>query len=69
MEVERNPEVIKQFEGYNTNLIGWALILSKLEEAAQVRSVVDLYGKSTIENKMEDVAKAFDTRMNQVITK
>ena len=68
-QVEQNPEVIKQFEGYNTDLIGRALILSKLEEAAQVRSMVDLYRKSTTENKMEVIAKAFDTRMNQVISK
>ena len=30
VEVERDPKVIKQFERYNTDLIGWALILSKL---------------------------------------
>ncbi len=69
VEVERNLEVIKQLEGYNMQLIRWTFILSKLEEAAKVCFVVDLYSNSMIENKMKDVAKAFDTRMNEVIMK
>jgi hypothetical protein len=69
VEVERGPKFIKQFKEYNTDLIGRALILSKLEEAARVRSVVDLNAKSLTEHKMEDIAAAFDKRMREVITK
>jgi hypothetical protein len=69
VEVEGNLEVIKQLEGYNMKLIGGPLILSKLEETAKVHSLVDLYGNSMTKNKMEDIAKAFDTRMNEVIMK
>jgi hypothetical protein len=40
-----------------------------LEEVAKVRSMVDLYAISTTDHKMEDVAQAFDKRVDDVVNK
>ena len=67
--VPSDPEVNVEHDKYNHDLIGRALVLSKLEEAAKVRCRVDLDQILTQEHKMEDVARAFDRRMDDVITK
>jgi hypothetical protein len=69
VKVEGNPRDVVQYEGYNHDLIGRALVLSKLEEAAKVRCRVDLDQILTQDHKMEDVAGAFDRRMDDVIGK
>ena len=69
VEVESDPRITKQYEGYNSNLVGRARILAKLEEVAKVRCMLDLNTKAMIGHKMEEIARAFDKRMDDVITK
>ena len=66
--VEPTVEFKEQYKAYNHALIGRALILSKLEEAAQVCALVDLDGESSTGNTLVEVAGAFDRRMVDIIT-
>jgi len=49
-------------------LIGKALFLSKLEEAAEVPVLINVNGLSTTKHALVDVAKAFDRRIVEIIT-
>jgi len=50
-------------------LIGKALFLLKLEETTKVRAFVDIFGESTIEHILVDVAREFDKRMEEIMTR
>jgi len=49
-------------------LIGKAFFLSKLEETTKVHVFVDIFGESTIEHILVDVAREFDKRIGEIIT-
>ena len=66
-EVERTQEFNEQYGSYNHTLIGRALFLSKLEEAARIRAIVDTGGQSSTDHALLDVAQAFDRRMRDII--
>ena len=67
MDVKPTKEFGKQYATYDHALIGRALLLSKLEEAAKVRHVVDVNGESNTEDSMVEVASAFDRRFGNII--
>ena len=67
VEVEPGTDFIEQYSTYNRTLIGRALFLSKLEEAAEARALVNLDEKTQTEHSAMDVAKSFDGRMVEII--
>ena len=67
VEVEDTKEFNEQYSVYNHVLIGRALFLSKLEEAAKVRALVEIDGPTNTEHALVDVAGAFDKRMADII--
>jgi len=61
------PVLGEQHETYDRTLIGKALVLSKLEEAARLRATTTEDMFIDEENSYADVAGAFDRRINDVI--
>ena len=57
----------EQYSKHDRTLIGRALILSKLEEAARLRTTMSEDKFVDEENSYADVAGAFDKRINDVI--
>ena len=68
IEVEHAEEFNEQYKTYDDTLTGRALFLSKLEEAAQVRDVMETDGHSATGHALVEVAKAFDKRVDDIIT-
>jgi len=67
-EVEHTQEFNEQYRIYNHTLIGRALFLSKLEEAAEVHVLVNVNRLLAIDHALVDMAKAFGRRMVEIIT-
>lgn len=67
VEVEHAQEFNEQYGAYNHTLIGRALFLSKLEEAAKARALVEIDGETTTGHSFVEVAGAFDKRIGDII--
>lgn len=65
--VESSKEFNEVFAAYDHTLIGRALFLSKLEEAAEVRDAVEIDAEFDNPTPMVDVAEAFDKRVGEII--
>ena len=67
VEVNHGKEFDEQYKAYDHTLVGRALLLSKLEEAAKVRAVYDTNGQTSTGHSSVDVAAAFDRRIGDII--
>jgi hypothetical protein len=68
IEVEFTEEFNEQYGKYNHALVGRALFLSKLEEAAKVRSNLPILdGIPYTEQRVQDLARNFDKNMKEVL--
>ena len=66
--MEHAEEFNEQYKAYDHILIGRALFLSKLEEVPQVCDVMEIDGHSATWHTLVEVAKAFDKRVDDIIT-
>jgi hypothetical protein len=67
VEVNHGDEFDEQYAAYNHTLVGRALLLSKLEEAAKVRVVYNTDRPVSTPHSSVDVAAAFDKRIADII--
>ena len=63
----KSAKFVEQYKSYDHTLIGRALMLNKLEEAAKVRHDVDVDGISKSSQALVDVARTFDKRVTDII--
>ena len=65
--VEDSEEFKEQYAAYNHGLIGRALLLSNLEEAAEYCASVDIDAEWNTSEPMVEVVEAFDRRVGEII--
>ena len=66
-EVEDAIDFEKEYENYNRTLVGRALFLAKLEEAARLRCSIDEASFADMGCDYWDAVSAFDRRIGSVI--